>query len=296
LLLNEQLIIKNAFSHKTDEKFTSFSMGFIETFKRNMKIIWNYKFNLINAFFNTLITYSLYFFVALIIPGQQITNEYYTISSLSFFFSGAILTSYTSNILLSGLGSLTSEMQQGTFETIAVSTFGLKKYIYAEILAEVIYTIVKSTVFLIPVILIFPFFSDVSVTVASFVTLLLLLFSMFVFVTAFTLVGSNFVVVIKRGREIAMVLMGLLLFLSGTLYPLNLFPKWLQILAYMSPLTQAVKAFRLCLFMNATISHPLIWEAMVILICSTIVLFALFLWLFKIIDARVKHVGSISFY
>ncbi|MHA1867069.1 MAG: ABC transporter permease [Candidatus Heimdallarchaeaceae archaeon] len=288
--------IGEAFSNKQIKFQLTFS-GFKAILKRNISIIAKYKIKIINSFLNSFIAFSMYFFVSLLLPKQMIITENYGVSGVSYIFSGLLIASYGTIILGAGLGSLTNEMRQGTFESIVLTPFGLKRYIILEIISEVIYYSLQNIIFLIPILLIYPFTSGlVDLTFKTSVTLIILLLTYILFMSILTLTSSLLVVVLKRGREIALAISGLLHFLGGILYPISVFPKFLQVIALVSPLTQAISAFREIMFTGAVLSNITVWSAIIILLFYSFALVCLFSWLYKKVYLIVQKKGSISHY
>ncbi len=274
----------------------SFFQGLKGVFIRNFKILWQYKFSFILNFVNTLIVSTLFYYIALLIPNMQIEQDLYTIDSVSFIFAGFLLIDISSKILKKSLNSISSEMKQGTFETLSTLSFGLKKYFVSEITFEMIYGLISSIMFFIPIFLIFPIFRNVSISLSSFFSLLLIFVSVILFFFSLSLLASNFTILIKRGREVSLVILGILHLLSGSMFPLSVFPEWLKIIAYFSPFTLGVQAFRLCLFGNGFLTDNIVWGAILFLILSSIIIIVVFLFTYKRIYKRIRETGSIHEY
>ena len=291
---NDIKSVLNNFKKKETE--VSFINGFSATFKRNLKIIWQYKFTILMGFVTNIIVFSLFFYVAQLVPHMQITQDNYSIDSVSFIFAGVILVEISTRTLVKSLTSFTSEMKQGTFETLATLSFGLKRYFISEISFEMIYSVIFSIIYFIPVLLIFPVFETLSLSFSSIATLFLIsICCLFVFFSL-SLVAANFTILVKRGREITLVIIGLISLLSGSLFPLSLFPRWLGIIAHFSPFTLAVRAFRLCLFGNGNITDSIVWISIIVMIISSILFFILFHFTYKKIYNRIREMGSTSEY
>jgi ABC-2 type transport system permease protein len=274
----------------------SFFQGLKAIFIRNFKILWQYKFNIILNFVNTLIVSTLFYYIALLIPEMQIEQNLYTVDSVSFIFAGFILVDISTKILKKSLNSISSEMKQGTFETLSTLPFGLRKYFISEVAFEMIYGFITSVIFFIPIFLIFPVFRNVSISFASFFSLFLVVFSVGFFFFSLSLLAANFTILIKRGREISLVILGILHLLSGSMFPLSVFPEWLKIIAYFSPFTLGVQAFRLCIFGNGIITDSIVWGAILFLILSSIIISMVFLFTYKKIYKRIRETGSIHEY
>jgi len=271
----------------------SFFSGLKAVFIRNLKIIMQYKFTIIVGFVNTLIAASLFYYVSLLVPNNSIEQDGYVVSSVSFIFAGAILVDISTKILMKSMNSFTSEMRQGTFETLSCVPFGLKRYFLSEISFEVIYGLIISIVNYIPVFLIFPLFTGFKISWSSLLTLLLLLICIIIFFFSLSLLAANFTILVKRGREISMVVVGLIHLLSGSLFPLDLFPQWLEVIAYFSPMTIAVRASRLCLFGDGVITSEIVWIAIIALLASSALIIFLFNLTYKKIYNRIREKGTV---
>lgn len=278
------------------EKSISFTRGFKATFNRNIRIIWQYKFSLLIGFVNTFAVASLFYYVANLVPNQLISQDNYVVNSVPFIFAGSMLVDISTRILMKSMNSFTSEMRQGTFETLATQPFGLKKYFISEITFEVFYGLFFSLIYYIPVLLIFPIFRGIEVDIYSVLSFLLLVVFVFLFFFSLSLLAANITILVKRGREISMVIIGLIHLLSGSLFPLSLFPEWLKIIAYFSPMTLAVQAFRACLFGGGTVGTFSVWMSIVILAVSSLVILFFFNFTYKKIYNRIRKRGTIHEY
>jgi len=283
--------VTQQFTNENDS--ISFYSGLKAVFIRNLKILWQYKFTVIVGFVNTLIAASLFYYISLLVPQNTIAQDGYIVSSISFIFAGAMLVDISTKILMKSMNSFTSEMRQGTFETLSCLPFGLKRYFLSEISFEVVYGLVISIVNYIPVFLIFPLFIGFNISWSSLLTLLLLLICILIFFFSLSLLAANFTILVKRGREISMIVVGLIHLLSGSLFPLDLFPEWLRVIAYFSPMTIAVRACRLCLFGDGTITSTIVWIAIIALLVSSVLIIVLFNLTYKKIYNRIREKGTV---
>jgi hypothetical protein len=267
--------VTQQFTNENDS--VSFHSGLKAVFIRNVKILWQYKFTIIVGFVNTFIAASLFYYVSLLVPQNTIAQDGYAVSSVSFIFAGAILVDISTKIMMKSMNSFTSEMRQGTFETLSCLPFGLKRYFVSEISFEVIYGLVISIIHYVPVFLIFPLFIGFNISWSSLLTLLLLLICILIFFFSLSLLAANFTILVKRGREIAMVVVGLML----------------QVIAYFSPMTIAVRACRLCLFGNGMITSEIVWIAIIALLVSSALIIFLFNLTYKKIYNRIREKGTV---
>ncbi len=204
-----------------------------------------------------------------------------------------MLVDISTKIMMKSMNSFTSEMRQGTFETLSCLPFGLKRYFLSEISFEVIYGLIISILNYIPVFLIFPLFIGFNISWSSLLTLLLLLVCILIFFFSLSLLAANFTILVKRGREISMIVVGLIHLFSGSLFPLDLFPEWLRVIAYFSPMTIAVRACRLCLFGNGVITSEIVWIAIIALLVSSTLIIFLFNLSYKKIYNRIREKGTV---
>ena len=275
---------------------TSFWMGFKATFYRNVKIIWQYKFTLFLGFVNTFAVASLFFYIGNLVPNQSINQDGYIVSSVTYIFAGSMLVDISTRILKKSMNSFTSEIKQGTFETLATQPFGLKKYFVSEITFEVLYSLIFSFIYYIPVLLIFPVFRGLNLSLLSVLSFLLVIVCVIFFFFSLSLLTANVTILVKRGREISMIIIGVMHLLSGSLFPLSLFPDWLRIIAYTSPMTLAVQSFRLCLFGQGTLLNGIVWGSVVMLLLMSIIMLILFNLTYKTIYSKIRYKGTLHEY
>jgi ABC-2 type transport system permease protein len=273
-----------------------FWLGFKATFSRNVKIIWQYKLTLLFGFVNTFAISSLFFYVGHLVPNQSIGQDGYIVSSVTYIFAGSMLVDISTRIIMKSMKSFTSEMQQGTFETLATQPFGLKKYFLSEITFEVFYSLVFSIIYYIPVLLIFPVFSGINLNFLSILSLMLVIFCILFFFFSLSLLAANITILVKRGREISMVMIGVIHLLSGSLFPLSLFPEWLKIIAYFSPMTLSVQSFRLILFGQGTLIDGIVWGSVIQLLIMSIIVLILFNLTYKKIYTKIRQKGTVHEY
>jgi ABC-2 type transport system permease protein len=287
---NPDNVLKKFLSHETS---ISLLKGLKALFVRNIKILWQFKFSIVLGFVNTLIIFSLFYYISLLVPDLEMTQDNYTVSSISFIFAGAILLELSTKILIQSMNSFQSEMKQGTFETLATLPFGIKRFFISEVAFEAIYGIILSAIYFLPVFLIYPVFTSVTISVASFFSLVLVSLCTLLFFFSLSLLAANFTILNKRGKEIALVIIGVMHLLSGSLFPLHLFPKWLEYIAMISPFTFAVRAFRLCLFGGGVLTDNIVWGTVLFLVLSSIILIIAFYLTFNVIYKRIRTTGTV---
>ena len=289
--------VKEVLEHfNPTEKAVNFARGFKATFNRNIRIIWQYKFTLLIGFVNTFAISSLFYYIANLVPNQQISQDGYVVNSIPFIFAGSMLVDISTRILVKSMNSFTSEIKQGTFEVLATQPYGLRKYFISEISFEVLYGLVFSIIYYIPVLLVFPIFQGIKINIYSIISFILIIVFVFIFFFSLSLLAANITILVKRGREISMVVIGLIHLLSGSLFPLSLFPEWLKIIAYFSPMTLAVQSFRLCLFGGGTLSDFNVWLSIVILAIASLIILGMFNLAYKKIYKRIRSKGTIHEY
>ena len=282
---------------QTQEKLKiSYFSGLVSVFMRNVKIISRYKIQLIIGLINTVVVFSLYYYVSLLVPNQKISFYDTTVRSTEFIAIGMLTVDLTTRAFNNGLGSFVSEMRQGTFVSLVVSPYGIKKYILTEILFEITYSFILSFFYYIPLFLIFPIFKSYSFTLASFVSFLVIICSLFFFFYSFTLVVSTISLIVKKSRELSLIFVAILQLLSGALFPLSVFPHWLRLIALVSPYTLSINALRLCLFRKATIFMPEVWRSVLFMLLTSTGLLILFSFVFRGVYNKLKRTGEIQGY
>ena len=104
------------------------------------------------------------------------------------------------------------------------------------------------------------------------------------------------ILVLKRGDPITGIVAVVSEFLGGVLFPLNVLPNQLELLARIIPYSYALRAFRFTFLRGATLQNVTVLNDVLICLGITIVLLPLGLWLFRYTHIYTKRTGIAGHY
>ncbi len=128
----------------------------------------------------------------------------------------------------------------GTLESLLVTPTSTKTMQLGSVLYDLLFIPVRTAVFLLVTGLLFGLDFDASGVVPALVVLLALL----PFVWGIGVATAGLVLTFRRGTVILGFGTAVLTLLSGTLFPLNLLPHWLEVIAKINPLAIAIESIR----------------------------------------------------
>jgi ABC-2 type transport system permease protein len=108
------------------------------------------------------------------------------------------------------------------------------------------------------------------------------------------ILSASFIMVFKRGDPINMLLMGTSELFGGVLFPIEVFPQWLQSISHILPITYAVNGMRHALLQGYSLGNlaPDIFT----LVLFSIILLPLSLFVFEKSVLKVKAEGGLVQY
>lgn len=116
-------------------------------------------------------------------------------------------------------------------------------------------------------------------------------------VVAFNALGmlaASFVIIIKQGNPIALLLGFASVLLSGVLYPTSVLPEWLRVVGQALPLTHALELIRRSMLEGAGVTE--LWPSLLAMVILTVVLLPLGLWACHLAVRVAQTDGSLSHY
>jgi ABC-2 type transport system permease protein len=243
-------------------------------------------FDLVGVVFSILI----FFFIGKMYSGaDSVTLREYSTSYFPFVLIGLAFSSYQTVALNSFSQSLGREIDAGTFESILLTSTGIKTIIFAGSLWAFLWTTIRVLIFFLLGILFFsvkfpPFhFSPLIVSILLMLTSLI----------GLGLISAGFTLIYKRGDPVTFIINGLTKFLSGVYFPVAVLPLPLQYLSKIFPLTHSLTVLRKVLLQSATFSE--VKAELFFLICFTTLFLPLGALFFNIAVKKAKREGSLAF-
>lgn len=212
------------------------------------------------------------------------TYKYLNFLALSFFFM-----SFVNNVILSASLLITDELQQGTFESMMISTNNPLLLWGGEIIANILIQLIDSIFFYCIIMLIF----NEKIYIAYPVT-----FIFTIFITSITSIGMGILlagITIKtKLPKMAFMVTSLLCLLSGITYPVTIFPFWLKCISFLNPITFCMDLIRYSILGTSTYLNTSL-EIIVVCIYSLLFL-TIGILIYNNIIVTLKRKGTLSNY
>jgi ABC-2 type transport system permease protein len=210
-----------------------------------------------------------------------------TADYMSFILVGAVLSSYISSVFW-GMGfALKSDMDAGVLETNWMVPLPRPLFLVGQTIASIAITTLTSVGLLLLGWLFFGFNAGGNL-VAAVLVVLPMLIALYGFGFAFAAI----VLIMREANTMVDISDYLISLLSGTVFPVQVLPRFLLPVALALPLTYGIDAFRGYLLGTATLL-PIRYE-IAILVAFMGVLVVLGYAVFKLIERRCKTLGTIG--
>jgi ABC-2 type transport system permease protein len=218
-------------------------MFFEKTFwfiKRGYLLQMSYRFDFFLKMFFMLFNILTYYFIARMIGGaaaaylEPYGGDYFSFVLISTAFSGYLMIS-----LRSFSESVRDEQMMGTLEVMLVAPTATTSIIALSSLWSFIFASFRVLLYLLIGILL-----GVNMTAANVGGALIILILTIICFSSIGILSASFIMVFKRGNPINMLLMGTSELFGGVLFPIEVFPEWLQSISRILPITYSVNGMR----------------------------------------------------
>ncbi len=204
-----------------------------EAYKR-LLMLWRYKFNMLMKLVGV-----IFIFVGfgVIIPGGSISA-----TTLAPTFLGYIVWFYARFVVSAASSDLVMETYTGTLEQIYMSPVSASFLLLARLFALLISTTILVILPTVGIILLWHI--TIPFRLAAMPVFIITLVGLF----GFSLALSGLSLVFKQIDDASILIQLLLLFLTGTILPIDRFPSWLEPIARALPLTQGIALLKMLIF------------------------------------------------
>lgn len=244
-------------------------------------------FNFVNGLF---IVFVFYFLSSLVGDAASPHLESYGGNYFSFALIGIIAGRFFSASLHSLRRFVRESQLNGTFE-VALST---QTSALMTVFSSMLYSFVFTTVEAVISFSVASFLFDFSVYWSNLPVALLVLFLGVISFTSLGILSAGFIIIFKRGDPISQAIQLGTQLLAGEVYPVTVLPGFLQVMAWLLPVTHALEGIRLALLQNYSLTQ-LAPNIMALSIMSAVLIPTSILW-FNYAIKRAKIDGSLSHY
>lgn len=213
---------------------------------------------------------------------------------------GALLWNFLSKLYQEIAMSIAFERWEGTLEYTFMAPVSRLVHLCGVSLAAMIYSLMHTAVVLVGLLL----FTELSLAGANlFGVLVVLMVSTLAFIGLGLMAAVLPLMSPERGAEATNIFQGLLLLVSGVYYPVEVLPRWLQPLSYISPATYTLSACRKLVGIGSAASTPqhlagaslsAVLPELTVLLLMGALMIPLGLWFFGRIELWAKHTGKLK--
>lgn len=259
-----------------------------------LRVFLTYRMWLLVEGLNAIISVTVYYFMGFqVMPGELEAAGYGT-SYLGFATLGIATQTFLWTSIARIAMTLRREMSTGTFEALTTTQLLLRNYLFGQALAGFILSFWEFSLAILVAVWLLgaPF-------VITFETLLMGIAVLIIMVLAHLGLGflaGAAILILKKGDPITGIIAVISEFLGGVLFPLNVLPKQLELLARIIPYSYALRAFRFIFLRGATLHDATVLTDVLICLGITIVLIPLGLWLFHYTHSYAKQIGIAGHY
>ena len=258
--------------------------------KKGYMLQLSYKFDFFLRLFFMLFNILTYYFIAKLIgDGAAKYLEPYGGDYFSFVLIGMAFSGYLMISLRSFSESVRDEQMMGTLEAMLVTPTSTSSIIALSSLWNFIFASFRVLMYLIIGILL-----GVDMTRANIGGALLILILTIICFSSIGILSASFIMVFKRGDPINMLLMGTSELFGGVLFPIEVFPSWMQSISHILPITYSVNGMRHALLQGYSIGE--LAPELLSLVLFSIVLLPLSLFVFERSVLKVKAEGGLVQY
>ncbi|MBP2630729.1 MAG: type transporter [Firmicutes bacterium] len=252
-----------------------------ETYK-GLLIAWNYKFE---TFLQLVMMGVIFIGIGFIIGGGKLSTE-----KLAYTLVGYSIWLYSSIVISGMCRELLGEAQAGTLEQIFMSPVSVSLILIGRSFSTLITATINILLFMI--VIVWGMEINISVPWRTLVIFVLTMAGLF----GFGFVIAGLTLIFKRVGELAGLTANALLFLNGSMLPVEQFPKWLALFAKTLPTTQGISLLRDTLLDMKLLND--LWQdgSLILLCCQSIIYFGGGLLIFILCVRRAKLQGTLGHY
>lgn len=258
--------------------------------KRGYLLQMSYRFDFFLRMFFMLFNILTYYFIAKMMGDaaaqylEPYGGDYFSFVLIGMAFSGYLMIS-----LRSFSESVRDEQMMGTLEAMLVTPTPTTSIIALSSLWSFIFASFRVLLYLIIGIVL-----GVNMTDANVGGALLILILTIICFSSIGILSASFIMVFKRGDPINMLLMGTSELFGGVLFPIEVFPEWLQNISRILPITYSVNGMRHALLQGYSLGE--LAPDILTLALFSIALLPLSLLIFERSVMKVKAEGGLVQY
>lgn len=206
----------------------------------------------------------------------------------SFALVGIAFFDYLAVALSTFDSSLTEARQNGTLENLLVTQTSLPVILAGSSLYPFVLMSLRTAIYIGWGAVLFHF----PLQEANWLGAFLVLAASVLAFSGLGVLSASYLLVFKRGNPVTWAILGLSSVVGGMMYPVSVLPKWLQVLARITPVSYSLEGMRAAILSHASIGE-LLPSIVALLVFAAVLLpasFAIFSWALR----RTKVTGTLT--
>jgi ABC-2 type transport system permease protein len=209
-------------------------------------------------------------------------------SYFAFSLIGFVFLDYLNAALDTFDRSLEEARNSGTLEHLLVTQASLPVFVAGSAIYPFVATTLRIVVYVAWGAVLFGF----PLHAANWVTVGIVLLATLLAFSGLGILSSSYLLLFKRGNPAKWFFLGISSVVGGMLFPVNILPDWLQVVARFNPVTYALEAMRAALLAGATVAA--LWQPLTVLLLSALLLLPVSMAVFAWALRRTKITGTLT--
>jgi len=251
----------------------------------------SYKFNFISSVAGIFISTATFFFIAKLIPGENISSlvpyggGYFSFVIIGIAFSGIL------GMFQEGLPDIIRNAQMtGTLEAILVTRTSISTVLIGSSFFNFLMSFIRTIFHLGIAIFVFGMTLGNIHWIGAIIVFVLTVMCFL----SIGILSTSFILVYKLGNPFSWIFGGLSGLFGGIFFPIEVLPGWLKWISYLLPITHSLRGLRLSLLSSVSFSQ--IMPSIIVLACFSLVLLPLSFVVFRVSILKAKKDGTLTHY
>jgi ABC-2 type transport system permease protein len=258
-------------------------------FWRDLSIARTYRTVFVLEVIEALFGAAMFYYVARFVDSPQLQRALPQGGGyFAFSLVGYVFLDYLNAALDTFDRSLEEARDSGTLEQLLVTQTSLPVFVAGSAIYPFVATTLRIVVYVAWGALLFGF----PLHAANWLTVIVVLLATLLAFSGLGILSSSYLLLFKRGNPAKWFFLGVSSVVGGMLFPVNILPDWLQVIARFNPVTYALEAMRAALLGGATIAS--LWRPLTVLLLSTLLLLPSSMLVFAWALRRTKITGTLT--
>jgi ABC-2 type transport system permease protein len=258
-------------------------------FWRDLSIARTYRTVFVLEVIEALFGAAMFYYVARFVDSPQLQRALPQGGGyFAFSLVGYVFLDYLNAALDTFDRSLEEARDSGTLEQLLVTQTSLPLFVAGSAIYPFVATTLRIVVYVAWGALLFGF----PLHAANWLTVIVVLLATLLAFSGLGILSSSYLLLFKRGNPAKWFFLGVSSVVGGMLFPVNILPDWLQVIARFNPVTYALEAMRAALLGGATIAS--LWRPLTVLLLSALLLLPSSMLVFAWALRRTKITGTLT--